>query len=302
MKLGFVTAILAELSFEDVLKVAHQSGYQCVEVMCWPHGKAERRYAGVTHIDVNDYDVEEIHSLCAKYGVSISGLGYYPNMLSADAAESETAVRHFTSVIDASAALGVNVANTFVGRDPKKTVDENWSRLLEIWPGIVAHAESRGVRIGIENCPMFFTKDEWPGGKNLATTPKIWRRLFSEIPSPNLGLNYDPSHLVWQMMDPIRPIEEFASRLVHVHAKDAKVDRAALDDVGIMATPLEYHSPVIPGRGDVDWTRFFSALRHAQYHGPVVVEVEDREFEGSLEDRISALEQSARFLTPLARD
>jgi len=299
MRLGFVSAILPEFSLEEVFQTAHAIGYESVEVMCWPHGKAERRYAGVTHLDVHDYSVSGIHALCAKYGISISGLGYYPNMLSADEAEARVAVEHFRAVIDASAALGVNVANTFVGRNPRLTVEENWPRLMSIWPATVARAEAKAVRIGIENCPMFFTADEWPGGKNLATTPKIWRKLFEAIPSDTFGLNYDPSHFVWQMMDYVKPLAEFSDRLVHLHAKDARVNRAALEDVGIMATPLEFHSPVLPGRGDIDWRRFFDAVKAAGYDGPIAVEVEDREFEGSLNDRIEALRTAYEFLAPL---
>ena len=201
MKLGFVTAILQDLDLEGVLKAAHELGYACVEVMCWPPGKADRRYAGVSHIDataLDDRAVAAIQELCDKHAVSISGLGYYPNPLAADREESEAAVAHLLKVIDAAKALGVNVVNSFVGRDPAKSVEENWPRFVETWRPIVAHAESKGVRIGIENCPMLFTRDEWPGGKNLATTPAIWRKMFEAIPSPDFGLNFDPSHLVWQ--------------------------------------------------------------------------------------------------------
>ena len=296
MKLGFVTAILPELSLEQVLQVAKELGYDCIEVMCWPPGKAERRYAGVTHIDVTDYSANDVQSLCSQYGVEISGLGYYPNMLSPNKEEARVATEHFRAVIAAAADLGVNVANTFIGRDPSLSVNDNWPKMLEIWPKMVAYAESKDVRIGIENCPMLFTSDEWPGGKNLAVSPAIWSRLFADMASPNLGLNYDPSHLVWQMMDPTGPIAKFADRLVHVHAKDARIDHKALNEVGILATPLQYHSPVLPGRGDVDWEAFFSQLRLASYDGPVAVEVEDREFEGSLEDRKKALQISAQFL------
>ena len=299
MKLGFVSAILPDLGLEEVLRFAAAEGFDCVELMCWPVGKAERRYAGVTHVDVASLDapgVERVRALCAETGVGISGLGYYPNPLAPDRAEAETCVAHLLKVIDGAAALGVGVVNTFIGRDPARSVDANWPRLREVWPPIVAHAERRGVRIGIENCPMLFTADEWPGGKNLAHSPAVWRRLFEEIPSPHLGLNYDPSHLVWQGMDPVRPVREFASRIFHVHAKDARVDRERLDDVGTLATPLSYHTPRLPGLGDVPWGAFVCALTDAGYDGPVCIEVEDRAFEGSLEGRKGALRQSAAFL------
>ncbi|HKD38641.1 MAG TPA: sugar phosphate isomerase/epimerase family protein [Pirellulales bacterium] len=299
MQLGFVSAIVADLSLEQVAELAEAEGFDCVELMCWPSGKAERRYAGVTHIDVTGLtadDARRVHEIMAKRNFAISGLGYYPNPLSADRDESERAIEHLRRVIEAAALLDVGVVNTFIGRDPRKSVEENWPRFLEVWPPLVRHAEQRGVRIGIENCPMYFTGDEWPSGKNLATSPAIWRRMFEAIPSKSFGLNYDPSHMIWQQMDYLKPIREFADRLVHVHAKDVRLDRDRLDDVGILATPLEYHLPKLPGLGDVDWGRFFSALTDSGYDGPVCVEVEDRAYEGSLERRVAALRQSARFL------
>jgi len=299
MKLGFVSAILPELSLEEVLRFAADEGYDCVEVMCWPVGKAERRYAGVTHIDVAELtpkDAERIATLCKRTGVSISGLGYYPNVLSPDPDEARSCLEHLHKVIGAAATLGVGLVNTFIGRDWKHSVEDNWPSFQRVWKPLVGYAEVTGVRVAIENCPMLFTADEWPGGKNLAHSPAIWRRMFQEIPSSNFGLNYDPSHLVWQQMDYVAPLREFASRLFHVHAKDARVDRHKLDDVGILAHPLQYHTPKLPGLGDVDWGAFFSTLTDVGYDGPVCVEVEDRAYEGSLEARKLALRQAARYL------
>lgn len=299
MQLGFVSAILPELSLEQVLEFARDVGYDCVEVMCWPVGKADRRYAGVTHIDTARFTASEadrVRRLCADTGVAISGLGYYPNPLAPDADEAATAKGHIRSVIDAASLLGIGRMNTFVGRDWKLSVDDNWPRFLDTWRPLVAHAEAQNVRIGIENCPMSFTNDEWPGGKNLATSPAIWRRMFHDIPSPNFGLNFDPSHMIWQQMHVTRPLREFASRLFHVHAKDVRIDRDQLDDVGILATPLKYHIPKLPGLGDVRWGEFFAVLAEVGYKGPVCVEVEDRAYEGSLASRQAALRQSYRFL------
>jgi sugar phosphate isomerase/epimerase len=299
MQLGFVTAILPELSLKEVVDVAAAEGYDCIEVMCWPAGKAERRYAGVTHIDVTDFDeaaAAQIREITSAAGIEISGLGYYPNPLVADEEESARYVEHIRKVIHASALLGVGRMNSFIGRDWKKSVDENWPRFLEVWRPIIAYAEEMDVRIGIENCPMLFTNDEWPGGKNLATTPAIWRRMFEAIPSQHFGLNFDPSHLVWQHIDYIRALREFKDRLHHVHAKDVRLDRDRLDEVGILATPLSYHTPKLPGLGEVDWGRFISVLGDLGYDGPVCVEVEDRAYEKSLDTRILSLRQSATYL------
>lgn len=294
--LGFHTAILPDLSFEEVLQMAAKIGYQCLEVCAWPPGKAARRYAGVTHVDVLDYDKNQVSDLCAKYGVSISTIGYYPNALSPDADEASTAVDHIKKCITASADLGVNLMTTFVGRDWTKSVDDNWPRFLETWTPILKHADDAGVRIGIENCPMFFSQDEWPSGKNLAHSPAIWQRMFNDIPTANFGLNYDPSHMIFQQMDYLSPLREFSDRIFHVHAKDVRVDRERLDRVGILSYPNDYHTPKLPGTGDVDWGQFFSTLSCSGYQGPVCVEVEDRSYEGSLENRTLSLVQSHTYL------
>ncbi len=299
MTLGFVSAILADFTLEEALSFAKESNLDCVELMCWPTGIAERRYAGVTHLDVTEFDEASeaaTRTLLDKYGVGISALGYYPNPLDADQEAAEKNIAHLKKVIEVSGKLGIGRVNTFIGRDPKKSIEENWPRFKQVWPDIVSFAEANNVFIGIENCPMYFSKDEWPSGKNLAISPAIWRRMFAEIPSPNFGLNYDPSHLVWQQMDYLKPMREFAGRLHHIHAKDVRVDRHRLDDVGILATPLEYHLPKLPGLGEIEWGKFFSVLGDVGYDGPVVIEVEDRAYEGSLEGRKQALRQSARFL------
>jgi sugar phosphate isomerase/epimerase len=299
MQLGFVTAILPDQTLGQVLQTAAEIGYDCVEVMCWPRGKAERRYAGVTHIEVEQMDARraaEVHDLTARYGVSISGLGYYPNPLTPDTDEASRAAEHIRRVIEACATLGIPQMNTFIGRDWRSSVEENWGRFKEVWPPLIRVAEERGVRVGIENCPMLFTNDEWPGGKNLAISPAIWRRMFDEIPSDHFGLNYDPSHMVWMQMDYLSPLRDFADRIFHVHAKDVRIDRHRLNQVGILAHPLEYHTPKLPGMGEVDWGRFVSVLGDTGYRGPVCVEVEDRAYEGSLEARRASLQQSYTYL------
>ncbi len=299
MKLGFVSAILPDLSLAEVLTFAGEAGFDCVELMCWPEGKAERRYAGVTHIDVQGFDADAaaaVRDLKAQIGVDISGLGYYPNPLSPDLQEADVYIKHIQRVIEAAALLEIEVVNTFIGRDWTKSIEDNWPRFSEVWTPLIAFAEARQVRIGIENCPMLFSADEWPGGKNLAYAPAIWRRMFQEIPSASFGLNYDPSHLIWQQMDAVKPLWEFAERIFHVHAKDARLDQGRLDEVGILATPLEFHTPKLPGLGDVDWGRFFSVLSDIAYQGAVCIEIEDRAYEGSLASRKAALRQSARYL------
>jgi sugar phosphate isomerase/epimerase len=297
IKLGFVGAILPELSLEEVASFASSAGFDCVELMCWPRGKAERRYAGVTHVDVTGLKKDDAARIKDQLnGVAISGLGYYPNPLTPDRAEAQIYIDHLKQVIQAACTLGVGVVNTFVGRDWTKTVDENWPRFLEVWKPLIAFAKDQGVKIGIENCPMFFTRDEWPGGKNLATSPAIWRRMWQDIPDDNFGLNFDPSHFIWQKMDYLKPLREFKDRMFHVHAKDARLDLDRLNEVGLLAYPAQYHTPKLPGLGDVNWAQFFSVLTDTGYDGPVCIEVEDRAYEGALELRKASLIQSGRYL------
>lgn len=297
MQLGFVSAILPDLNLEEVFAFAADEGFDCVEVMCWPPGAADRRYAGVTHIDVtrlNEDESSRIRELMVKHDVAISGLGYYPNPLDPDPGHRRVVADHLKAVICAAPRLGVRVVNTFIGRDPAKSVEGNWPLVQSVWPDVVQHAEAEGVSLGIENCPMLFSADEWPGGKNLATSPALWHALFDALPSPHLGLNFDPSHLIWQHIDYVRCIREFGKRIVHVHAKDTRIDPDSLYAVGVLG--MGWHTPKLPGLGDVNWGALFSALTDIHYNGAVCIEVEDRAFEDSRADRQRALRQSKRYL------
>jgi sugar phosphate isomerase/epimerase len=301
MQLGFVSAILGDLSFDEVLAFAAAEGYQCVEVMCWPAGGPDRKYGGVTHLEVDAFTqvaADDARALCQQHGVSISALGYYANALAAEHEEAERVRSHFKKVVDAAPLLGLNTVNAFIGAHTQLPLEENLQRFAEVWPDLVRHAEDRGVRIGIENCPMLFAKT-WPFGMNLARTPAIWRQMFEIIPSASFGLNYDPSHLVMQLIDPYAPIREFGSRIFHTHAKDMRVDRHRLDDVGSLVLPMERSTAKIPGLGEIDWGRWIGALSDVSYNGPVCVEVEDEAFTHSLEGRKRSLRISRNVLQPL---
>ncbi|MBU7591271.1 sugar phosphate isomerase/epimerase family protein [Metabacillus halosaccharovorans] len=297
MKLGFNSAILDGCTFEEVIDYASENGFSCVELCAWPRGKAVRKYAGVTHIDVDHLDVDYIKNYTEAKGVKISAIAYYPNALDEDKEKSEYYVDHIKKCIEAAKKLDVNLVNTFIGRNQKKTVQENLAIMATVWKPIVNFAEELDVKIAIENCPMLFTNDEWPGGQNLMTTPAIFRQAFEIIPNKNFGLNYDPSHFVWQQMDYIKPIYEFKERIFHIHFKDIKVYKDRLDDVGIMATPLEYISPKLPGLGDVNWGKYVSALTDIGYFGYAVIEVEDKAFEDSLKSRKDSIKLSKNYLS-----
>lgn len=300
LDLGFVSAILPNKNLDEVLAFAQKEHFACVEVMCWPSENADtRRYAGVSHISVDALSHDELLSLkdkLANQPVKISALGYYPNPMDPDEKQASFYRNHIKKIIKAASVLGIGNVNTFVGRDFTKNIDYNISKFKEVWPEIINLADSLNIKIGIENCPMFFSDDEWPGGKNLATTPKIWDQLFSIIPSSNFGLNYDPSHMVWQMMDYLYPIYAYKEKLHHIHLKDVKVYHDKLNQVGILANPLEYHSPKIPGLGDINWGSFISALNDVRYRGPIVIEVEDKAYEGSDEDIVKAIRSARNHL------
>ncbi len=299
MKLGLVTAILDGWNFEEMVDTVSEMGFSCVEVACWPQGKAERRYAGVSHIDVANLDDEKaayILNYCKARNVEISSLAFYPNTMDGDLEKRQHNIDHLKKVIAASAKLGVNMVTTFIGRDQTKSVEENIELFREIWPGIIDYAASRKVKVAIENCPMLFGRDQWPGGQNLMTTPAIWRKLFAIIDSPYFGINYDPSHFIWQQMDYCKPLYEFKDKIFHVHFKDIKLYPDKLNDCGIMAYPLDYMSPKLPGYGDVNWGKYVSALTDIGFDGYACIEVEDKAFESSREKILDSIRVSKRYL------
>lgn len=298
---GLLTAILDGWTYEEAVDIAAGQGFQCLEVACWPAGKAERRYAGVSHIDAervleDDAYAKHVTDYIAGKGMHISSLAYYPNTMDPDAAKRTAAIDHLKALIRASARLGVNMVSTFIGRDQAKSEEENLRLFQEIWPPIIKLAEGQGVKVAIENCPMLFGEDQWPGGQNLMRSPALYRKLFDLIPSPNFGLNFDPSHYVWQQMDYVKTIYDFKDRIFHVHFKDIKLYPEKLAECGVMAYPLDYMSPKLPGLGDVDWAAFISALNDIRYSGDAVIEVEDKAFEDSREDILKSIALSKRYL------
>jgi sugar phosphate isomerase/epimerase len=284
MKLGLLTAPFPDLPLEDVADWAAANGFESLEICCWPKsGGAARRYAGICHIDVDGFtqgQADEINAMLISKGLTVSGLGYYPNPLHPDPEHRELVQGHLKKVITAASMMGVAVVNTFIGADGSKTQDQNWEQARTEWPHIVEHATNVGVKIAIENCPMIFSGDEWPSGHNVAYSPRIWRQMFETFGS-TVGLNLDPSHLIWQMIDIERVIGEFGDRIYHVHAKDLEIDEDGLYEYGILSAGIGWQVPRVPGLGDVDWGGFMSALYRAGYDGDITVEHEDRQFEDS---------------------
>ena len=284
MRLGFLTAPFPETPLMDVADWAAANDFDSLEIACWPQtGGVKRRYAGTSHIDVanlSDGQAQELRAQIEGKGLAISGLGFYPNPLHPDPAVSEPAIAHIKLVIEACRKMGVPYMNTFMGGDSKKNLDENWANALRIWPEIVKHAQDNGVQVTIENCPMIFSFDEWPGGNNIAWSPMIWRRILEQW-TGTIGLNYDPSHLVWLMIDQGRFIREFGSHILHFQAKDVQIDRDGLYERGSLSSGIGWQIPRLPGLGDAPWAEIFSNLYRVGYDGDCIIEHEDRRFEGT---------------------
>ena len=282
MRLGLLTAPFPNTPLADVVDWTASNGFESIEIACWPRTSGPtRRYAGTSHIDVDQLSASEATDLAAgirERGLVISGLGFYPNPLHPDPEHRTAVIGHLQRVITAAEKMDVPLVNTFMGADRSKTQDENWADALQIWPDIVKFAADHGRKITIENCPMLFSNDEWPGGNNLATTPRIWRRILEQW-GGTIGLNFDPSHLILQMIDIPRFIREFGPHILHVQAKDLWIDRDALYERGIFSMGIGWQVPRLPGLGDVEWAPLFSALWRAGYDGDVIIEHEDRDFE-----------------------
>jgi len=298
MKIGFITACLPELSFEELIRWASENGFDVLEVACWPFGPPDRRYAGVTHIDVSnlsDNKVKEVKKLLEDFGLSISSLGYYPNYLTPEKKSRDFYFDHLNKVISAANRLGVEVVGTFIGRDMYKNIEDNLKIFEQVWPPIIEYAEEQNVKIAIENCPMQYPEhSNWPGGTNVAFSPSIWRRIFEIIPSKNLGLNYDPSHLIWQGINYVKPIKEFKDKIFHTHAKDTLIDKDILKDVGIYG--YNWHVDRLPGLGDIDWRKYIAALYEIGYTGTISIEHEDRNWESTVDKKKEALLFSKKYL------
>ncbi len=282
MKLGLLTAPFPRRSLDRVAEWAAGESFEMLEVACWPAAGGERRrYAGTSHIDVANFEPDRVHEVLEKHGLEISSLAYYPNNLHPDPTERRAANTHLRKVIDAASKLGVPIVGTFVGRDKTKNVPDNFREFRKVWPRLVDHAESKGVKIAIENCPMIFSWDEWPGGTNLAATPAAWDEMFSIVDSPSFGLNLDPSHLIWLQIDYERVVRDYAEKILHVHAKDLEIDRDGLYRNGTLSLGMDWQVPRLPGLGEVRWDRFVAALYGAGYDYVVSIEHEDRAFEAT---------------------
>ena len=302
MKLGFLTACLPNLSLEEIADWAVQEGYQSLEVAAWPDLGARPFIA--THINAESSDpqyLKQVKEIFDKRNLTLSSLAFYDNNLHPNQNTRDAVSAHVIKCIDTAAALGVETVGTFVGRDWNKPVRENLAMAKDVFAPLVKHADSKGVKIIIENCVMEgWHPDGYPG--NLAYSPELWEWMF------NLGLylNYDPSHLVWMGIDPIAAIKPYIDRIPHAQAKDIQVDAAQRNFYGYPGKSVIRENPWdvgwwryrVPGLGDVDWRRLIDVMYEGGFDGTLSVEHEDPQWGGTEEKIKVGLQIAYKTLRP----
>jgi sugar phosphate isomerase/epimerase len=277
VRLGFYTTYS-----RDTAEFAHKVGFRSLELSAWPG----------TTLDadkVTDKEIGEIRKDLASKDIEISALGYYPNYFDPDEKERQHARGYFLKLLDLAVRMDQKVIATFVGRDPSKTVAENLPLFKDLFARFCDEAEKRGIRIAIENCPMQDRKTLQ--GTNIAYSPEIWSAMFDLVPSRALGLEIDPSHMVWLGIDYVAAVRNFGDRIYHVHAKDMEIDNDILSRTGIYGQAFGDVSGFghgwwrarTPGWGEVDWPKFISALIEVGYQGNIDIEHEDDVFAAAAE-------------------
>ncbi|HIC90256.1 MAG TPA: sugar phosphate isomerase/epimerase [Anaerolineae bacterium] len=236
-------------------------GFGSVELLMWPGDPLDP-------IQTSADELRRAADNLRSRGLEISALGAYPNVLDPDPVRAKAAAAHLDALLDACHIMGVDVMGCFAGRDPEKDVLDNVPAFRQVFTPLVHKAEELGVTIAIENCPMF---RGFPfRGVNIAYTPEAWDAMFEAVPSPALGLEYDPSHLVQMLMDYEQVIYDYGERIFHVHAKDAEVRPRILAREGVYGK--NWHRDRMPGLGDVNWRRVISALVEVGYNGNLDIE------------------------------
>lgn len=301
MKIGFLTVALGNTKFEEIAKWSGENGFEALEVAAWPLVN-ERDFSSTT-IDVTDFNekkAEEIKKLLDKHNLFISSLAYYDNNLDADEQKRKSINEHLKKVIDAAHLLKVELVGTFIGRDIRKSVEENISEFEKVFKPLIAYAEKKNVKLMIENCPMVGWQEPEKIG-NIFYSPQLWKEIFRITPD-SFGLNFDPSHLFWLGIDYINAIEQFKDRIFHVHAKDVEIDDDKLHDQSIFGhfgTNLHGKSWWIyrlPGLGEIDWQEFIRALKKIGYDFVISIEHEDPVWSGSAERSKAGLKMGLKHL------
>ncbi len=306
MKIGFLTVCLGGMPLKEKAKWASEAGFRCLEVACWPRENS-RDYASsdIDVVNLTQGEADEIKQYMREYGLTISSLAYYDNNLDRDPAKRAFVNGHVRRCIDAAVMLGTDRVGTFVGRNIDKSIADNFDEFEEVFSGLVSYAESRGVRLMIENCPM----EGWqmPGVPGtISFTPELWEEMFRRVPSKYFGLNFDPSHLLFQLIDFYALVPKFRDRIFHVHAKDAEFYHDRLKWYGVFNKQLGNPADGgnwrfrMPSLGQVDWERFLHILKENGYDGELSIEHEDPLYEGSEQKVKEGLEIAYRHLARFA--
>ncbi|KPC64354.1 sugar phosphate isomerase/epimerase family protein [Streptomyces chattanoogensis] len=333
MKLGFLTACLPSLSLDEIAAWAAEHDYQALEVATWP--ATGSRDSAAAHLDVarfGEADADRVRALFDRHGLELSAFAYYENNLHPDEHRRTEIAAHLRHNIDAASLLGVPYVGTFVGRDPGRTVKENIALAEKELPQLVDYANERGVKIIIENCLMAgWHPDGYPG--NLAYSPELWEWMFSL----GLYLNYNPSHLIWQGIDPVEALRPYVDHIPHARAKDTQIDPVRRNRHGIFGKSIERDDPWdgswwphriprlsdidwrsiagslewddpwdngwwrhrIPGLGDIDWRCIVDTLYEGGFTGVFSVEHEDPVWSGDEQKAKDGLRIAHRTLRPL---
>lgn len=286
MKIGFLTNALVEQ--------ARRSGSDAFstlpQVADWAaaHGFTDLECGPMLPLDRAAYE-----QVLGEGRIGISALIYCRNYLSTDPEEAAQHLAALRERIELAGALGIDKVVTSTGidksvveglydRDPalrdrgnliRRIPAQSLDRVVDLFGPLVELAEKNNVRLCFENCPLM---------GNIAISPVMWKKIFERLPSDHLGLAYDPSHLVWEMIDPYTPLLEFKDKIFHVHAKDTAIDRVKLARTGIL-TDFSWWSYRIPGRGELDWRQLLGQLIAEGYDGTISLEHEDAAYEGSVE-------------------
>jgi sugar phosphate isomerase/epimerase len=292
MQIAFASLVGVEpMPFATLVAEAKARGLDAIEVNVGPGYKPIDGADYPGHLDlaaiVRD-GPNQIKELLDAHGVSIASLAPMLNLLAPDISLREERIAAVRLTIDACVTLGVGTVVTYGGSasgmylyglpgqrpdHPSNLVAENIRQFREVFTPLAAYAEERGVRIAFE------TAARGGGEGNLAHNPELWDMLFEAVPSPALGLSFDPSHLVWLHIPNIPDvIRAYGARIYHFDAKDTEILPAVLARQGILGSGWWRYR--LPGLGALDWRAVLSALKDTGYDGVISIENEDPLFLG----------------------
>jgi sugar phosphate isomerase/epimerase len=254
MKIAFYTSTFNDRPVEETLDFARDAGFDAIEIDIGSHIKTPDQ-------------VDSVMRSADERGLAVAAVTLFGNQLDPDA-EKRASLRAGTrDFAQALAASGAPILVLFPGRDPTVSEDANYQDFADHAAGLLAHAPR--LAIAIEN---------WPGPANdyIATTPGGWRRLFDLVPDARFGVEFDPSHLIRVGVDVSPAYDELKGRVKIIHAKDASIDAARLQEVGYHGAGWWRYR--LPGRGALDWRKFLAHAKASGFDGVVSVEHEDADF------------------------